>query len=365
MNILFFANRIIYGGGERVRNWLANNLINSGHKVIYAIPSNSEHLYGEIENVGLKDKVIIVEYPFSIKKKAPRKYWKTINELYRKNGIDLLIYFGGSAIEQIIARSLGVKVLLSERCDPHSRSVASQILKQIQYRVADSYVFQTPAAAKCYGTRAYKLSTIIPNPILDKSPEPIFNNLRKEIVSVGRLSKEKNQILLLQAFKKIHETIPDYSLSIYGSGPLESMLNEFVVNNRLDNKVHIIKGKTNITELINGASLFVLPSNTEGMPNALIEAMSMGVLSVSTDCPIYGPRYLIKHGENAYLTPVGNVDKLAEIILYALNDKNADIIRRNDSGIRQTLDANKIFSYWLQCIESVVKEKSIFNNEYF
>ena len=84
MNILFFANRIIYGGGERVRNWLANNLINSGHKVIYAIPSNSEHLYGEIENVGLKDKVIIVEYPFSIKKKAPRKYWKTINELYRK-----------------------------------------------------------------------------------------------------------------------------------------------------------------------------------------------------------------------------------------------------------------------------------------
>jgi len=356
MNILFFANRIIYGGGERVRNWLADNLINSGHKVIYAIPSNSEHLYDEIENVGLKDKVIVIEYPFSIKKKAPRKYWKIINELYRTSKIDLLVYFGGSFVEQIIARSLGIKVLLSERCDPHSRSIPSQILKQIQYRVADGYVFQTPAAAKCYGKRAYRLSIIIPNPILDKSSDPIFHNLRKEIISVGRLSKEKNQLLLLQAFKKIHETIPDYSLCIYGSGPLESMLNEFVINNRLDNKVRIIKGKTNITELINGASLFVLPSNTEGMPNALIEAMSMGLLSVSTDCPIYGPRYLIKHGENAYLTPVKNVDKLAEIILYALNNKDADMMRQNAFGIRQTLDANKIFSYWLQYLESIVKE---------
>lgn len=356
MNILFFVNRIIYGGGERVRNWLAYNLINSGHKVIYAIPENSKHLYGEIDNVGLKDKVIIVEYPFSIKKKAPRKYWKIINELYRTNRINLLIYFGGSLVEQIIARSLGIKILLSERCDPHSRSIPSQILKQIQYRVADSYVFQTPAAARCYGKRAYKLSTIIPNPILDKSSDPIFNNLRKEIVSVGRLSKEKNQLLLLQAFKKIHEIIPDYSLCIYGSGPLESMINEFIINNELNNKIYIIKGKTKITELINGASLFVLPSNTEGMPNALIEAMSMGLLSISTDCPIYGPRYLIKHGENGYLTPVNNVDKLAEIIIYALNNRGADIIRQNAFGIRQTLDANKIFSYWLQYIESIVKE---------
>ncbi len=355
MNILFFANRIIYGGGERVRNWLASNLVNGNHNVYYAIPSGSNVLYDEIEKVGLMGKVRVVEYPFNLKKKSLIKYAEIIKNLYLKNEIDVLIYFGGSLVEQYIARSLGVKVLLSERCDPNSRPIYSRILKRIQYCVADGYVFQTPDAANYYGKTAQDLSVVIPNPILDRSPEPEYVNLRKEIVSVGRLSKEKNQMLLLRAFNRIRNMIPDYSLLLYGSGPLETELNNYIKHSGLTNKVRIIKGKNNITELIKGASLFVLPSNTEGMPNALIEAMSMGVLSISTDCPIYGPRYLIKHGENAFLTPIKNEEKLAEIMLYALNCKDADKIRHNAFGIRQTLNSERIFIKWLNHIESIVK----------
>lgn len=356
MNVLFFATRIIYGGGERVRNWLALNLCSSGDTVIYAIPEGNDSLINDLKKVALYDKIKIVSYPSRLKRINLYKYIKELERIYLTNKIDLLVYFGGSLIEQIVARKLGVKIILSERCDPNSRPLPSRVLKRIQYKVSDGYVFQTPAASECYGKRAQKVSRVIPNPILDQSPDPVFTNLRKEIVTVGRLSREKNQMMLLRAFYKINCSIPEYKLVIYGSGPLEEELIEYVKLKKLEDKVFIVTGKTNITELINGASLFVLPSNTEGMPNALIEAMSMGLLSISTDCPIYGPRYLVQHGVNAFLTPIDDADKLASLMLNVLDSPNADSIRQEAVKIREVLSATKIFKCWREYIRLVLNE---------
>lgn len=355
MRILFFAGRLIYGGGEKVRNWLVGRLVDCGHEVVYATPKVSEEYFDKLKKVGLYHKVEVVEYPFHLKKKAPVTYCKTVKSLFLDNNIDLLMIFGGSLVEQIIARKLGLKIILSERCEPASRPIAGQILKQIQYRVADGYVFQTPEAAQCYGKRAVRISKVIPNPIIDKLEEPQFDNLRKEVVSVGRLSNEKNQKDLITAFSIFAKTHPDYCLKLYGSGPLKEELETQTSSLELDSKVEIISGKTNISELIKGAELFVLNSNTEGMPNALIEAMSMGILSISTDCPIYGPRMLVEHGVNAYLTPLRNPEKLAELMSMALEDQSkADRIRHEAVKIRERLEANKIFGNWLNYIESVL-----------
>jgi len=353
MTILFFAHSFIYGGGEKVRNWLANQLINDGHTVIYATPEISPEIYDDIEKVGLLNRVKLIEYPFNIKKKHPIKYAKAIKSIYHTHKVDLLIYFGGSLVEQVIAKLNGVKVLLSERCDPHSRSIPAQILKQVQYRIADGYVFQTPDASKCYGKRTHRLSTVIPNPIIDKLGEPQYDNLRKEVVSVGRLSKEKNQKDLITAFSIFAKDHPDYILKIYGSGALKDQLIKQIHNLRLDERIEIISGKTNISELIKGAELFVLNSNTEGMPNALIEAMSMGILSISTDCPIYGPRFLVRDGENAFLTPLRDAERLAVKMSEALSHPNANEIRRNAVKIRETLNPLSIHSKWKQYIENL------------
>ena len=352
MNILFYAGLIFYGGGEKVRNWLAKELVNKGHNVFYASPIIDNDYKASLQKAGLDDVVKTVTYPFHIKKKHPLEYFKAIKKLYEDNHINLLIIFGGSLVEQIIARKCGVKILLSERCEPASRPILSQILKQIQYKVADGYVFQTPEAATCYGKRASRIGTIIPNPIIDSLSYPQFDNLRKEVVSVGRLSPEKNHKGLISAFSIFHESHPDYKLIIYGSGPLKDELIKLSVDKGISDFVEIISGKTNISELIKGAELFVLNSNTEGMPNALIEAMSMGILSISTDCPIYGPRMLVKHGVNAYLTPVGQVESLANLMNYAIENKElGDIIRQNSVHIREKLDENSIFSRWDKYIE--------------
>ena len=351
MNILIFASRIIYGGGEKVINWLSHKLIEDGHNVIYASPRIDSEYIEKLKLVGLYSQVTLVEYPHNIKKSRIINYCKSLKKIYDDYNVNLIIIFGGSLVEQLIARKKGIKILLSERCNPKSRSLVSRALKRLQYMVADAYVFQTMEACNYYGKKLIKKSAIVPNPIIDNLETPEFKKLRKEIVSVGRLSAEKNQMMLLNAFYKSNLHQKGYRLLLYGTGPAERELETFIKRYELASNVSIIKGETNIARLVKGASLFVLTSNDEGMPNALIEAMSMGLLSISTDCPIYGPRLLIRHGVNGFLTPVGDVDSLSRLMVSALSHPNADSIRQEAYKIREQLSSERIFNYWKTLIE--------------
>lgn len=354
MRILFYANKLIYGGGQKVSNWLALELVKNGHEVIYATSNYNEKYKEELKIVSLYGKIKVVEYPFHLKYKRPLLYWKMIKSIYCKNNVDMIIYFGGSLVEQIIARKMGIKILLSERCDPTSRDFLPKVLKKIQYLVCDGYVFQTPNAAKFYGKRAIKKGIIIPNPIIDDLPNPILDNLRKEIVTVGRLSIEKNQLMLIDAFAEFIKIKPDYKLKIYGSGPLELYLKKHIESCKLNNYIEIIKGKLDIVNEIRGAEVFVLTSNTEGMPNALIEAMSIGLLCISTDCPIYGPRMLIENGQNGFLVPTNNVNILKETMIDSIESSEmANNIRKNALKIRERLASSMISKKWIDYIEKL------------
>ena len=356
MNILILGSRIIYGGGEKVLNWLAHKLIENGHNVIFSTPKADDSYFDKLNLVGLINSVEVVEYPHSSKKSNMVSYYRYWKNLLRNKKVDILLIFGGSLIEQLAALSVGVHVVLSERCEPASRPFLSRLLKQIQYRFASGYVFQTPEASFCYGKRAHKRSIVIPNPIIDKLPEPEYVNLRKEIVSVGRLSPEKNQLMLIKAFAEFVKIYPEYKLIIYGDGPLKAFLQEQVNYYKITDNVRIVSGKRNISELIKGAELFVLPSNTEGMPNALIEAMSMGLLCISTDCPIFGPRMLVRNGDNGYLTPIKNHKLLLKQMLSAVEDKEGSMkIRYAAVEIRDTLNSKKIAENWLNYFNKVLE----------
>ena len=356
MNILLFAGRVIYGGGEKVRNWLANELVKAGHRVVYASPKVDDDYLSAINKVGLSGVVEVVEYPFHIKKKHPFKYCKAISHLYKDNSIDLLIIFGGSLVEQQIARRQGVKILLSERFYNGFRPFPSRVLKHLQYKIADGYVFQTPEATKMYNRRATKIGTVIANPIIDQLPAPIFTNLRKEIVNTGRLCDQKDQATLIRAFEIFHKHHSEYQLTIYGSGEYKERLLALIDELGLSNCAQIISGLTDISQRINGASMFVLSSKAEGMPNALIEAMSMGVLSISTDCPAYGSRMLIENNKNAVLVPIGDVKTMAQEMVRLIEDQPlADEIRHNAVAIRERLNPEKTAKAWLDYINTIIQ----------
>jgi glycosyltransferase involved in cell wall biosynthesis len=148
---------------------------------------------------------------------------------------------------------------------------------------------------------------IIPNPINPEfNVKPFSGKRRKIITSVGRLSEQKNQHVLIEAFSRIEKDFPDYELVIYGEGNLRETLENQIKTLKLENKVKLPGVKKNIKNEIYDCSLFVLPSLYEGMPNALMEAMALGLPVISTDCPCGGPRFLI-HNYNGLLVKVNNV----------------------------------------------------------
>ena len=354
MKIGFFTSRLIYGGGEKVQNWLASQIIDAGHEVVYLTPVVDGIYEDKLIKIGLKGKVEVCQYPWHKKKRHPRLYIKAMRRIYQKFALDAILIFGGSLMEEIAARQIGVKVILSERSNPGWRSFPSQILKKIQYSIADGYVFQTIEQANYYHSCLHNNYEIILNPVIDSLPNPISSR-RKEIVTVGRLSKKKNIFGVLNAYKKFYKTHQDYKLLIYGSGPLENAIYEFVNENNLSQAVSIIKGKSNIVELINGASLFVFNSTNEGMPNALIEAMCMGLPCISSDCPIYGPRTLIKEGENGFLVPVKDDDALYDKMCMVIDNPSlAKKIGNEAVKTRDKLNQNIIAQKWINFLQRII-----------
>ena len=116
----------------------------------------------------------------------------------------------------------------------------------------------------------------------------------------GFLNK-KNQKILIEAFSKIEGAYPEYELIIYGEGSLRETLEKQVRDLGIEQKVKLPGNDANVLEKIRDAGIFVLSSNYEGMPNALIEAMALGIPSISTDCPCGGPKTLVQPYINGLL----------------------------------------------------------------
>ena len=143
---------------------------------------------------------------------------------------------------------------------------------------------------------------------------------------------------------------------IYGEGDKRGELEKLVEELGLKDRISLPGNIRNIADEMEKNSLFVLSSDFEGMPNALMEAMALGLPCVSTDCPCGGPRYLIKNGENGVLVPVGDADALAEAMKKMLHDEDLRIrIGNNARTIQTRLSPEKIYGQWESYIKSIVE----------
>jgi glycosyltransferase involved in cell wall biosynthesis len=134
------------------------------------------------------------------------------------------------------------------------------------------------------------------------------------LISMGRFHTAKRFDILIEAFALLLQRM-QARLWIIGKGYLKDAMEADIRKRALQNAVTLIDFCQNPYSLLRQADCFILTSDYEGMPNALIEAMSLGVPVVATDCP-YGPAQLIDHGVNGYLTPRGSP---SEIALWAEN----------------------------------------------
>jgi glycosyltransferase involved in cell wall biosynthesis len=202
-----------------------------------------------------------------------------------------------------------------------------------------------------------KKISIIPNPVNKIIVPDVYSSTthQKVIVTVGRLIPQKNQQLLLDAFKIIHDKYPDYKLVIYGEGELRGKYENFINDNGLSEYILLPGVKKNIYDLLSKAEIFVLPSLFEGMPNALIEAMCIGMPVVSTR--VSGADEIIKTGYNGILIN-NDIDEMIDALEKLIN--NPTLRSRygaNASKLAWDLSESKITENWKMLIEQIIRNK--------
>ncbi len=248
-----------------------------------------------------------------------------LRKIVMKENPDVVLSFLGSCNKRMLIGTIGLKTrkIVSVRNDPnyeYARSGLSKFFARNIFKLADGVVFQTKDASSYFPKCVVNKSTIILNPVDLKFYNVKRDDNPKNIVTAGRLFPQKNQKLLIEAFSKICDEFKDDNLIFYGEGSLRQELLDLCKNLHIENRVSLPGNVDNVEQMLSKAKIFVLTSNFEGLPNALMEAMAMGLPCISTDCPCGGPRTLIDNDISGKLVRVGDIDELANVLRDVLND---------------------------------------------
>lgn len=348
MEIAIIINSPVLGGAERVAFNLAKwlNCQDSVKASIIALKKTALNSFdtSESDYVEINGKNKILALRKAVKNKRP--------DIVLTLSVPLCVY--------TIPALFGLRLthVVSERNAPaqFSGKKITRLLSRLLMRNADAYVFQTKEAQAFYGGAISKRSVVIHNPI-SNILVPDRHEVNKEIVNVGRLDPQKNQMMLINAFSEIIKDYPDYSLIIWGEGRERMNLEKRIDNLQLSSKISLPGSTNNIFDKIKRSALFVMTSDYEGMPNALMEAMALGLPCISTDCPCGGPSELIHNGEDGVLIPVGDKDALINAIKKVLSDKEfANRIGKAAETIRDSHSMDRICAQWLGFFNKLMME---------
>lgn len=169
-----------------------------------------------------------------------------------------------------------------------------------------------------YSWKTVKDAIVIPNPITITTQQ-ISTCENNKIISIGRLSEQKGFDMLINAWKIVSKKYPDWELNIYGEGELKDCLEKQIKDNVLGNSLHLCGPTKNVVEKYAESSIYVMSSRFEGFGLVLVEAMACGLPCISFDCP-YGPSDIIRHNEDGLLVENGNIQKLADAIIYLIKN---------------------------------------------
>ena len=331
--ICLIAPSLQMGGLERAMSTLANFFVTKGHEIyfitifpfepFFKLDSRITHVacnYKYNRNSTLLDRLIFYPRIFCPFNGFLRKKVNEINP-------NVIMSFGDEIPQLCMLSLIGkdIPFYLSNRSSPAIKyPFFSEVLRKTAYFMSKptGVIAQTTFAAerkrRILGENAN--IKIIPNIV---RPLNRINVQKKNwIITIGRLHKEKGIDRLLDIFKQLNE--PNWKLVIVGKGKHEKELIEYSKQLGIYEKVIFVGKVENIEKILSESSIFVLPSYGEGFPNALCEAMSIGLPCLSFDI-VAGPRDIIEDNINGYLIENENIKKMIEKIKYLIDNPSEQI----------------------------------------
>ena len=193
----------------------------------------------------------------------------------------------------------------------------------------------------------------IPNPS-PFMPSTVSTLTEKRVIAVARYSHEKGIDLLLQAWAQVEKRTEEWRLEVFGDGDTTAF-NALIDKLGIDRSRCLLNGRTSdIEQEYLKSSIAVCSSRFEGFGMVIIEAMACGLAVASFDCP-WGPRSIIKDGEDGFLVENGNVEKLADALVSLIQDDNKrNNIAKNAVQSVKRFQMDKIANQWKQLFESVI-----------
>ena len=310
-------------------------------------PAPNSRISGRPLRVALRQARSVVRYAVRIRRAVRERPHAVI-----------LPFLTGTALVTLAATiGLPNRVVVCERIDVSARSLTwhFRLLQHLLYPRASAFTINSSSQAASRLLRSISRGRpvhVVPNPLPRDIPsaDPAASHT---ILAVGRLADQKQHAVLIDAFSRIADRIPEWCVVILGEGPLRSDLGAQINRLGLADRITLTGQVDDPRPFYASAGLFVLPSGYEGTSNALLEAASAGlpcIVSEETAPP---------HTEGVLMSvPAGSADALAEGLLdVCLNtDKREVLGRAAERWVKQVSD-DDVLEGWSSVLELSVSNE--------
>ena len=318
---VFTIRRLTGGGAERVVSVLASAMAQKGIDTYIVVYARTQKDYS------LDEKVKIITMPQ--RKDSVVTKLKRINDMkkiLKEINPDVVIPFVGTVlyVTWLACRSLKTKFVLTVRNNPWvmPETKKQRWLRDYIAKKSDAVMIQNEEQRDYFPQSLKDKLLVINNPLSEvfiHNQKTGYRDSIHSIVTLGRLEPQKDHDFMIRSFLKAFPDQQDIKLYIYGEGRQKQHIEDLIAQLGLQNRVFLKGRTTEALDVLQQADLFIMTSKYEGMPNALMEAMAVGVPCISSDCRT-GPKSLIVHRDNGLLYSCGNENDFVEQLRWAVSD---------------------------------------------
>lgn len=358
--IAFYIGSLHKGGAERVFINLAEYFLEQGYQVVMVTQYRKEHEYELAAGI---ERVISDITPRETTRNRVVNFLRRVGKLHRiwkMERPDLVLSCVGknnfmTIVTTMFTKTKPVVSVVGEAAEEYPNSLM-KMLANILFPFATGVILQTERSRTFFSGKVGRTAVILPNSLNPDFLRPQYQGEReKRIVSVGRLDANKNHEMMIRAFAKLMEKYPEYTLTIYGDGALRAQLEQIVASFGAENRIFLPGVIPDVAEKIESAALFLLTSYSEGVSNALIEAMALGLPVIATDVPSGGTVELIEHGKNGWIIPAGDEEALTAALDMLLSDPElAERLGTQAHKIQERLAPERVNRQWQEYFEQCI-----------